>query len=63
MQNPELGPQNLESLNASLKNLDNVDAAIRRAEQAGIDVAEQKTQARDARAKIIRIKGTYFPGQ
>lgn len=53
----------LEDIRAQLRSLDDADKEIQLAQRAGIDVAEQVKEATDLRAKLIRIRQAYYPGQ
>lgn len=58
-----LTDEDLVQLNENLARLNEADEQIRLAERAGIDVAELKTQSRDNRASLLKIKASYFPGK
>lgn len=46
-----------------LKALEEVDLLIKKAERAGIDVEGRKTQTRDLREQLMRLKQAFFqPG-
>ena len=57
-----MGPQDLETINANLRRLDEAESEIRRAELAGLDLSAQKQRAKDARAELLKIRSAYFPG-
>ncbi len=58
-----LTEKDLEQINDNLTQLAVADDAIKRAEQAGLDVSTFKVQSRDQRAQLLKLKQTYFPGQ
>lgn len=58
-----LTPQDLETINLNLAQLTDAEEQIRQAEQAGLDVSDFKTRARDQRVQLLKLKQTYFPGQ
>lgn len=58
-----LTDQDFETIKAQLETLDGLDEQLRLAEQAGIDVADNKKAARDARSQLNRLKQTYFPNR
>ena len=46
-----------------LKALEEVDLLIKKAERAGIDVTGRKTQTRDLREQLMKLKQAFFqPG-
>lgn len=53
----------LQQIRDQLNKLDEADVQIARAERAGIDMAERKKQAQEARQRLLKIKQAYFPGQ
>lgn len=46
-----------------LKTLDMADLEIQKAERAGLDMTEQKKNARELRVKLQQIIQTYAPGR
>jgi hypothetical protein len=60
---PYLPPDTLEKINTALSQLDEADKAIDMAARAGIDMGQQRQRSGDNRAKLIRMKQTFYPGQ
>ena len=58
-----LAEADLDEINRNLEQLNEADAQIRTAEQAGLDVTAFKQQAKEQRQQLLRIKQTYFPGK
>ena len=53
----------LDTINKALGDAQAAEALIDQAIQAGIDVEVERTRAREARSRLLRIKQTFFPGQ
>jgi len=51
------------NIQVQLANLKRAEMELERAQRAGIDTGDMKTQATELRAKLGRIKQTYFPGR
>jgi hypothetical protein len=58
-----LSEDDLVRIDNALHQLDEADAHIVLAEQAGFDVAREKAVAQEQRAKLRRIRQAYFPGR
>lgn len=58
-----LTPQDLETINLNLAQLTDAEEQIRLAQQAGLEVTDFKTRAREQREQLLKLKQTYFPGQ
>ncbi len=50
------------NLDQSLLRLDDADKTIKRAEMAGIDVTQQKKDAKETRSKLMKLKNAFFSG-
>lgn len=50
-----------EDLNRAEKIIKEQEADIRKAEDAGIDVKEEKTKLREQQASVRKISAAYFP--
>jgi len=57
------GPEDLVQLNEQLRQLDEADRLIQKSKQAGLDVGANETTSRELRAKLLRLKQTFFPGR
>lgn len=53
----------LQQIDQALGRSREAENLIARARQAGIDVGELETRNRDARERLRRIKGAFFPGR
>lgn len=51
------------NIQTQLANLKRAEMELERAQRAGIDTGDMKSQANELRAKLGRIKQTYFPGR
>jgi hypothetical protein len=60
---PFLPPDTLEKLNGALGQLDEADKAIELAIRAGVDMTDQRQRSAENRAKLNRMKQTFYPGQ
>lgn len=58
-----LDETDLTQMKEALKDLDDADADIKLAEQAGINMDAQKTLSRETRTQITKIKQTFFPNR
>lgn len=58
-----LTEEHLSQLNDSLLKLKALEGTLQRASNAGMDVSAQTEQAKEHKAKILKIKGAFFPGQ
>lgn len=58
-----LGEQDLEQINGALVEIEDAEAIIAQAKQAGIDLSRQEAQARETKDKLLRIKQAFFPGR
>jgi hypothetical protein len=63
MANNPLTDRDLESIDANLAQLAEAEDQIKLAEQAGMDLSQQREQVRTQRAQLQKIKQTYFPGR
>jgi hypothetical protein len=66
MANGNTNPLSENHYQQIMAGLESADAAIRQAEmaqQAGLDVASKLKAAQDAKAQLLRLKNTYFPGR
>jgi len=61
--NSPLTDDDFESIKQQLTTLDELDEQLRLAQLAGVDVSEQKKQARESRTSLNQLKTTYFPGK
>ena len=61
-QNP-LTEQDKEEIDKALETVKEAQELIETSQRAGIDVAEFRARATDARDKLLRIKAAFFPGQ
>lgn len=62
VQNP-LGEDDLEAINQQLQNITEVENLMRKARSAGIDLGDREEQLREDRARLLKIKQTFFPGR
>lgn len=53
----------IDSIRAQLARLDEAEQAMRRAKAAGIELPEQEKQIKENRARLLKLKQAYFPGQ
>ena len=53
----------LKDLNDGLETCNLLDAEIRKAKQAGLDIADTPEQAQALRQRILQVKRVYFPGK
>ncbi len=58
-----LGERDLEQINTALAEIESAEGIIAQAKQAGIDLTRQETEARETKAKLLRIKQAFFPGR
>lgn len=58
-----LSEQDLEQINGALAEIESAEGIIAQAKQAGIDLTRQETDARETKAKLLRIKQAFFPGR
>lgn len=58
-----LTDKDLEQIEANLVQLGVAEDAIKRAEQAGLDVSTLKATSREQRQQLLKIKQTFFPGR
>jgi len=58
-----LTDQDYEGIKEQLANLDALDVELKKAHSAGVDVSQQKEEARKSREQLIKIKQTYFPNR
>lgn len=58
-----LGEADLERIQSGLTQAEQALNIIEQAEQAGIDVSQQKERAKQSRDRLLRIKNTFFPGR
>ena len=58
---PTLTAEQITALKEGLKQLDDVDAQIAAAEQAGLDVATRKALAKQQREQITKLLQVYAP--
>jgi hypothetical protein len=63
MSNNVLKETDLKSINEALKVLDQTDELLTRAEQAGIDVASQRSDSTSQRTRLQKLKQAFFPGR
>jgi len=52
-----------KEIQIQLANLKEVERQIDLAARAGVDVTAEKEKASEARAKLLQIRQTYFPGR
>ncbi len=52
-----------DEIKLQLQNLTDVDAEIKRAESAGLDMAAQKKEATLARNQLTKLRQAYFPNR
>lgn len=52
-----------DGIKRQLDTLQDLDAELKKAAQAGIDVTAQKEQARQSREQLLKLKQTYFPNK
>lgn len=62
MESP-LKEEHLKLINKSLYRLNQLIEAIEKAKCAGIDCVEADIRRQDLTAKLLAIKGSYFPGR
>lgn len=55
--------QDLDNINAKLRELDAADALIQQSIRGGIDMADQLRKARELREQLMRLKQSFFPGR
>lgn len=58
-----LSEKHLQDINDHLANLTKADAAITKAEMAGIALPGRRDDVAKARAQLVAIKQVYFPGR
>lgn len=58
-----LNEDDLQRIQTGIQQAEQAEAIIELAEQAGIDVSNQKERAKNARNQLLRIKNTFFPGR
>jgi hypothetical protein len=63
MANGPLGEEDLESINTALREIEEAEGIINQAKAAGIDLTRQEGEARETKAKLLRIKQAFFPGR
>lgn len=56
-------PADLVDLKSNLAKLDQAELELERAVRAGIDMTGQRTQLRELREKLTKVRQAYFPGQ
>lgn len=59
----KLPPETLGQLQTARKQLEDVDAFIRKAEIAGIPVEAQKQRSAQLNAQIRKLRDGFFPGE
>lgn len=57
-----LGREDLNNINEALQMLKDNEEEIIKAEQAGIDMADQKEQSKLLKDRLTMIKRSFFPG-
>lgn len=62
IENP-LSADDLATINTAISDSTDAESLILKAEAAGIDVEQFKAKNNDAKARLIRIKSAFFPGQ
>lgn len=55
--------ENLQKIQRGIEAAEEAEEIIQLAKQAGLEVDAQEKRNRDARAKLLRLKQTFFPGQ
>lgn len=58
-----LNEDDLTRIQDGISKAEQAEQIIDMAEQAGIDVTQQKERAKKARDQLLRIKNTFFPGR
>jgi len=58
-----LTEKDFEDMQDRLRQLDQAEETIRRAQTAGLDFTEQQKQVRELRAQITKIRNSFFPGR
>jgi hypothetical protein len=58
-----LTDEHFQEMRKQLANLDEADAQIRKAIQAGIDMSAQQKQTAEMRTQLMKIAQAYFPGK
>ncbi len=58
-----LTERDLEQINNALAEIESAEGVIAQAKQAGIPLDRQENEARDTKAKLLRIKQAFFPGR
>lgn len=58
-----LNEDDLTKLQSAIQQAERAEQIAEMAEQAGLDVTQQKARAKEARDRLLRIKNTFFPGR
>lgn len=58
-----LSEDDLQRVQEGIQRAEQAEQIIELAEQAGLDVSQQKERAKRARDQLLRIKNTFFPGR
>jgi len=61
-ENP-LTQSDLDDINQSIRELDEAMELMDTAARGGIDVTEERREAQETKAKLLRLKQAFFPGQ
>ena len=59
--NNPLNEEDLKGINDNLATLDDLDAQLKLARQAGVNVDESMQRSRENRVQLLKLKSTYFP--
>lgn len=57
-----LGVEHLSQIRNALDVIQNAKGQLELAKRAGIDVADQEDQIKQAETRLLQIKQVYFPG-
>lgn len=52
-----------EDMRARMRDLDEADKLVARAEQAGLDVTDKRKQSKELREQMLKIQRAFFPGK
>lgn len=58
-----LNEDDLTKLQSAIQKAERAEQIAEMAEQAGLDVTQQKQRAKETRDQLLRIKNTFFPGR